>query len=393
MVALRRRSRAHVSWSFVGQVAAACLAASGCGPSGEPGSGSGQVVSAVPASPASASSNAPASSAQPGRAVPDPHAVAASCALPEAPIAKLGAPDKAFMTRLDEVGERCDPLLVSSCEAAKQLIERAKSSVPTASNRAPEGLIAACVAGLGHKKPAARYAAADCLAQVAYSVADTSPMAVALFEKLERVDPADADHTLAYSNAIMNLDAARAGLTCRVLRLVDKLPKNGNDAANLLSSLHPLLGRTNSETFDYAYALVMTNQTGVGVAAAGAIVRQFAPESRKAEVCDKMGDMVETSEEWGPSAKAIWEAPGCKHREKVVPAVVAKLAWIEAQSDEAAIERALLSGAFVEGLARWEGLPAADKRAFCDAASSLAGKAKLDSAKKLGRTLASGCAP
>lgn len=337
--------------------------------------------------------SAPTGSAPPPRTAPDPHAVASSCALAEAPIPKLGAPDKAFVTLLDDVGERCDPVLLSSCDAAKQLIERAKKSVPTASSRAPEGLVAACVAGLGHTKPAARYVAADCLAQIAFSVADTSPMTVALLEKLERVDPADRDHTLAYSNAIVNLDAARAGLTCRVLRLVDKLPKNGNDAANLLSSLHPLLARANSETFDYAYALVMTNQTGVGVAAAGAIVRQFAPESRRAEVCDKMGDMLETSEEWGPSAKAIWEAPGCKHRDKVVPAAVAKLAWIEAQTDEAAIERPLLSGSFVEGLPRWEGLPAADKRAFCDAASALATKAKLENAKKLGRTLASGCAP
>lgn len=384
---LRPRVKVLLTAAFVGL---------GCEPSDPPSRASARASSTEVPPTTSASSSASvstSSTAPPAHRGPDPHVVAAACALPEASIAKLGAPDKAFMTRLDEVGERCNPGLLSSCDAATGLIERAKKSIPTTSNRAPEAVVAACIAGLAHPKPAGRYVAADCLAQIAYSVPDTAPMALGLLEKLEHVDPADAGNTLAYSNAIVNLDTARAGLTCRVLRLVDKLPKNGNDAANLLSSLHPLLGRANSETFDYAFALVMSNETGVAVAAASAIVRQFAPETRKGEVCDKLGELVHTNEDWGPSAKALWEDSNCKHRDKVVPAVVAKLAWIEAQSDDKAIERALLSAAFVEGLPRWEGLPAGDKRAFCDAASSLATKAKLDDAKKLGRTLSSACTP
>lgn len=181
-------------------------------------------ASSAPSTTAAASSAAPpaahaASPANARRAA----TIAAECALPEpGPPKKPGPVDAAFRKQLAAAAQ-CDPSTIG-CEAIEAAVAAAKNAV-SSDNKVPSGILAACIEGLDDPSPRVRRGAADCIEGVAYSIPEPRAAIVALLGKLEAQRPEDEDVALHYAAALMRLDAGPAGYTCRVLRLVEKLPK------------------------------------------------------------------------------------------------------------------------------------------------------------------------
>jgi hypothetical protein len=338
---------------------------------------------------ATSASGAPASGS-PAPAGAFTSKVAASCKLPEPAPKKLGAPDPAYAAMFDAVA-KAEPEQFGRSEAGDKLVNKAKESVPD-SNEAPAGVIAACVAGLDHASAPARRVAADCLLELGYSMKDTAPVVLRLLEKIEATR--DDSERLSYSSAVAKMDTVGAGYTCRVLRLIAKLPSKEPATAELVGSLHSVgSSPTNNESFDFAYELIMANREGVTAARAMEMLTVFAPEARKGEVCERLGAILKAGVDgWGSASTAVWKDETCKQRDAVVANAVTKLKWLESPTNFKDIDRPLLNANYIDDLPTWPGLSATQKKSVCDAAKSLEAHGKLDDVKSLGKKIAAACA-
>ncbi|MDI1446993.1 hypothetical protein [Polyangium sp. 6x1] len=319
-----------------------------------------------------------------------PSAIAAKCNLPEPTPAKLGAPDSSYAAMFDAVA-KCDADAYGRCDAADDLVEKAKKSVPEG-GEAPGGVVAACVAGLDHASERARKTAADCLMEIGqFNIKKEKAFVVArLLDKVEAAK--DSLERLPYAQALGKLDTAGAGYTCRVIRLIDKLPKDEAATADLMGSLHGFLSHATDVPFDYAYELVMADQPGVTSARAMEFIATFWPEARKGEVCDRLGNILKAGVDgWGQASTAVWKDESCKHRDAVVTNAVAKLKWLEPKANFKEIDRPLLNANFIDDLPTWEGISDAQKKSVCDAAKSLEANAKNEDAQSLAKKIVRNC--
>jgi hypothetical protein len=374
------------SWLRVGLLWAIAPAAAGCRQQAETmhASATASAVRKEAAAPtASASGSQGVAGEPPGR----PGDVARRCALPEPVGKKLATPDASYARSFDAVA-KCEDDSHAPCEAAEALVGKAKDSARD-SGVAPAPVVAACTKGLGHESKRARMAAADCLIELWLTVKERAPVVAILLDKLE----ATSDHVeqLAYASAAAKLDAAGAGYTCRVLRMIEARPKNDAVTGQLVGSLMGVMTHANDEGFDYAYELLMSDQRGAAITRAMDLILH-GPAARKGEVCDRLGAIVRAGyQQWGRASYEIWRDEGCNHRDAVIANAVAKLEWLGTLATYQELEGPLHDANFIDDLPTWNGISEAQKKSVCDAARALAANGKDEDARRKGKTIATSC--
>jgi hypothetical protein len=327
--------------------------------------------------------------AAPERVIPS--AVATNCKLPEPAPTKLAAPDPAYTALFDAAGS-CNPKFLGRCNEIQAVVTKAKASV-TDSKEAPAAVVAACVAGLDHESGGARRAAAECLMELGSTIKTPAPVALRLLEKLDSAK--DSSERFHLGEAIKKFDTVAAGYTCRVLKLVTKLPKDELATAQILDSLtdHGDGGTTNEEGFEFANEFILSNQPGRTASRAMSLLADRTPESRKYEVCNRLADIVKAGVDgWGEASTRIWRNSMCTKRDLVLTNALAKLKWLETQTVLKDTEDQLLNANYIDGLATWADLTDAQKKSICDAAKSLEANGKFDETKAIGQKIATGCA-
>lgn len=351
----------------------------------------GTGTSSTPSSAASSTAASSSAAPNPGAAAARSRAsqIAENCALPTPAAPKSpGAPDAAFEKKL-AAALKCDASSIT-CDAGDAAASDAKAAV-SSDNKVPPGILAACIAHLDDASPMVRKAAADCIDAVGYSIPDPGPAIVALLGKLEAQKPEDSDVALHYAMALEKLNAGEAGYTCRVLRLLEKLPKDAAYASDVLATLYGMGSKATDVAFDYAYERVMSDDGSPVSTRAMELIRTATPPTRESVRCDKVQNIMKAGARgWGEASMVLREE-ACNHLDLVVATAVKKLRFIEQATSEKTIENPLLDAAFVSDLPTWPGVTADQKKAFCEAAKALASSAKTDDAKAFGKKALASC--